>query len=218
MFCEPAGWVGLAWGCPASVVSWGSVGPERVHLWPGQRRALAPRSGVQQASSDFSTGGFRLSEDPERAGLCPCHVCCGSVARTSQALLRCHWVDGEPLLCRGSCGHTAVGVAGMEGAAVGGVEGQISQDATCLFPDWGSTSEPSPGRGREGSVGRPLCGCPGRGTLSGLGAWGGALRQQEGWWAPGTGWGSCDGPSLGGCGDSGGGRVVAVDLPGQESG
>lgn len=76
----------------------------------------------------------------------------------------CSGVTGwmESLSCAGAAAVTWLWAwAGMEGAAVEGVEGQISQDATCLFLDWGSTSEPSPGRGREGSVGRPLCGCSG---------------------------------------------------------
>jgi hypothetical protein len=161
VFCEPAGCVGLAWGCPASVVSWGSVGPEQVHLWPGQRRALAPRSGVQQASSGFSTGGFRLSEDPERAGLCRATF---AVVLWPERVRPCSGVTGwmESLSCAGAAAVTWLWAwAGTEGAAAEGVEGQISQDATCLFLDWGSTSEPSPGRGREGSVGRPLCGCSG---------------------------------------------------------
>ena len=147
--------MGLAWGCPASVVSWGSVGPEQVHLWPGQRRALAPRSGVQQASSGFSTGGFRLSEDPERAGLCPCHVCCGSVGRTSQALLRCHWVDGEPLLCWGSCSHMAVGVGWHGRSCSGGCGGADFTGCHLPVPGLGLDLGAQP-RARE----RRVCGTP----------------------------------------------------------
>lgn len=56
-----------------------------------------------------------------------------------------------------SCGH---GLA-QKGLQRGVWEGQILQDTTCVFPDWGPTLEPSPGGGREGYVGCPLCGRPG---------------------------------------------------------
>lgn len=97
-------------GLGLSCISWGPVGPERLHLWPGQRRARAPRSGVQQASSGFSKVASGLQKTWREQALARVMSAVVLWARMSQAQLRCCQVDGEPLLCWGSCSHMAVGV------------------------------------------------------------------------------------------------------------
>lgn len=171
------------------MVSWGPIGPEQLHLWPGQRRTLVPRSDVQQASSGFSTGGLRLPEALEIAGLCPCDVCYCSVgqresgpAQVSPGGWRASPVLGQ--LQSHSCGHglaqKGLQWGGLGGADLIGCHVRVPR----LGPDLGAQPQ-----GRERSVcGMPLvwmsrvrcAGCSGE-KGGGLQGWDGGPMTGPAW-------------------------------------
>lgn len=129
-------------------------------------------------------------------------------ARGSQAQLRCRRADGEPLLCWGSCSHTAVGMGWHRRGCSGGVGRGRSYRMPRASSQTGARPwSPAPGEGEKGLWDAPCV------DVQGEVRW---VLWREGWWAPGMGWGSHDRPSLGECEDPGGRRVVAADLPDQE--